>query len=171
MWNEQYDAHVFTFYAFVHIFRSGDQVRLKQIPDTFNTEGLWFYSPVTWIACTAPPALTVVTGKLLHFPFIFIELLCFLSVWSQGRVECWDPRDRNRVGVLDCALNSLTEGTQYVTGNHTIAAHRRQIEQSLVYCVSYIVRHSSNNLGYDRLLNWRAFNVSAHHPSTLQDVV
>lgn len=33
----------------------------------------------------------------------------------QGRVECWDPRVRNRVGTLDCALSSLTEGTEYVT--------------------------------------------------------
>uniref|UniRef100_A0A673CBE5 Nucleolar protein 10 n=1 Tax=Sphaeramia orbicularis TaxID=375764 RepID=A0A673CBE5_9TELE len=30
----------------------------------------------------------------------------------QGRVECWDPRVRTRVGLLDCALSSLTEGTE-----------------------------------------------------------
>uniref|UniRef100_H2T0M2 Nucleolar protein 10 n=1 Tax=Takifugu rubripes TaxID=31033 RepID=H2T0M2_TAKRU len=29
----------------------------------------------------------------------------FATGTSEGRVECWDPRDRNRVGVLDCALN------------------------------------------------------------------
>ncbi|KAK2155613.1 hypothetical protein NP493_2061g00051 [Ridgeia piscesae] len=27
----------------------------------------------------------------------------------QGCVECWDPRTRNRVGLLDCALGSLLE--------------------------------------------------------------
>lgn len=36
----------------------------------------------------------------------------------QGRVECWDPRVRNRVGMLDCALSSLTEGEEYVPSCH-----------------------------------------------------
>uniref|UniRef100_A0A673CHV8 Nucleolar protein 10 n=1 Tax=Sphaeramia orbicularis TaxID=375764 RepID=A0A673CHV8_9TELE len=31
---------------------------------------------------------------------------------TSGRVECWDPRVRTRVGLLDCALSSLTEGTE-----------------------------------------------------------
>ncbi|XP_029349364.1 nucleolar protein 10 isoform X2 [Echeneis naucrates] len=35
----------------------------------------------------------------------------FATGTSEGRVECWDPRVRNRVGLLDCALSSLTEGT------------------------------------------------------------
>ncbi|XP_071965138.1 nucleolar protein 10-like [Antedon mediterranea] len=28
---------------------------------------------------------------------------------AEGRVECWDPRVRGRVGILDCALSSVTE--------------------------------------------------------------
>lgn len=44
-------------------------------------------------------------------------------------MECWDPRDRNRVGVLDCALSSVSEGSQYVTGCPTEAFYR----QSYVY--------------------------------------
>lgn len=74
-------------------------------------------------------------------------------------MECWDPRDRNRVGVLDCALNSLTEGTEYVTGAHTTDGD----VNGFVYCM----RHSSNKLGYDQLLNV----ISLHHPSILLDVV
>ncbi|XP_053701995.1 nucleolar protein 10 isoform X1 [Synchiropus splendidus] len=31
---------------------------------------------------------------------------------SEGKVECWDPRVRTRVGMLDCALSSLTEGSE-----------------------------------------------------------
>uniref|UniRef100_A0AAQ6A094 Nucleolar protein 10 n=1 Tax=Amphiprion ocellaris TaxID=80972 RepID=A0AAQ6A094_AMPOC len=38
-----------------------------------------------------------------------------------GRVECWDPRVRNRVGLLDCALSSLSEGTE-VQGLPSISA-------------------------------------------------
>uniref|UniRef100_A0A8C2XJU2 Nucleolar protein 10 n=1 Tax=Cyclopterus lumpus TaxID=8103 RepID=A0A8C2XJU2_CYCLU len=38
----------------------------------------------------------------------------FATGTSEGRVECWDPRVRNRVGVLDCALSSLSEGAEYV---------------------------------------------------------
>lgn len=29
----------------------------------------------------------------------------------EGRVEAWDPRTRGRVGVLDCALSSVTPDT------------------------------------------------------------
>ncbi|TKS86176.1 Nucleolar protein 10 [Collichthys lucidus] len=36
----------------------------------------------------------------------------FATGSSEGRVECWDPRVRNRVGMLDCALSSLAEGTE-----------------------------------------------------------
>ncbi|XP_056282519.1 nucleolar protein 10 [Pseudoliparis swirei] len=36
----------------------------------------------------------------------------FATGTSEGRVECWDPRVRNRVGVLDCALSSLSEGAE-----------------------------------------------------------
>ncbi|XP_042357229.1 nucleolar protein 10 [Plectropomus leopardus] len=36
----------------------------------------------------------------------------FATGTSEGRVECWDPRVRNRVGMLDCALSSVTEGTE-----------------------------------------------------------
>uniref|UniRef100_A0A665V4P2 Nucleolar protein 10 n=1 Tax=Echeneis naucrates TaxID=173247 RepID=A0A665V4P2_ECHNA len=31
----------------------------------------------------------------------------FATGTSEGRVECWDPRVRNRVGLLDCALSTL----------------------------------------------------------------
>ncbi|XP_061699847.1 nucleolar protein 10 [Syngnathoides biaculeatus] len=33
----------------------------------------------------------------------------FASGTAEGRVECWDPRVRKRVGLLDCALSSLTQ--------------------------------------------------------------
>ncbi|CAL9686184.1 unnamed protein product [Knipowitschia caucasica] len=36
----------------------------------------------------------------------------FATGTSEGRVECWDPRVRTRVGLLDCALSSVTEGTE-----------------------------------------------------------
>uniref|UniRef100_A0AAQ4Q5W2 Nucleolar protein 10 n=1 Tax=Gasterosteus aculeatus aculeatus TaxID=481459 RepID=A0AAQ4Q5W2_GASAC len=36
----------------------------------------------------------------------------FATGTSEGRVECWDPRVRNRVGTLDCALSSLAEGAE-----------------------------------------------------------
>ncbi|XP_034015516.1 nucleolar protein 10 isoform X2 [Thalassophryne amazonica] len=36
----------------------------------------------------------------------------FATGTSEGRVECWDPRVRSRVGTLDCALSSVTEGTE-----------------------------------------------------------
>ncbi|KAM6917510.1 nucleolar protein 10 isoform 2-T2 [Lycodopsis pacificus] len=36
----------------------------------------------------------------------------FATGSSEGRVECWDPRVRNRVGTLDCALSSLAEGAE-----------------------------------------------------------
>uniref|UniRef100_A0A8C4NT76 Nucleolar protein 10 n=1 Tax=Dicentrarchus labrax TaxID=13489 RepID=A0A8C4NT76_DICLA len=45
----------------------------------------------------------------------------FATGTSEGRVECWDPRVRNRVGMLDCALSSLTEGTE-VQGLPSISA-------------------------------------------------
>ncbi|KAB0381346.1 hypothetical protein FD755_009130 [Muntiacus reevesi] len=32
----------------------------------------------------------------------------FATGTIEGRVECWDPRTRGRVGVLDCALSSVT---------------------------------------------------------------
>uniref|UniRef100_A0A674C5E1 Nucleolar protein 10 n=1 Tax=Salmo trutta TaxID=8032 RepID=A0A674C5E1_SALTR len=36
----------------------------------------------------------------------------FASGTAEGKVECWDPRVRSRVGMLDCALSSVTEGTE-----------------------------------------------------------
>ncbi|KAF5879837.1 nucleolar protein 10, partial [Clarias magur] len=36
----------------------------------------------------------------------------FAAGTIEGKVECWDPRVRGRVGVLDCALSSVTEGTE-----------------------------------------------------------
>ncbi|KAJ6654063.1 hypothetical protein lerEdw1_007489 [Lerista edwardsae] len=32
----------------------------------------------------------------------------FATGTIEGKVECWDPRTRNRVGVLDCALSSVS---------------------------------------------------------------
>lgn len=57
------------------------------------------------------------------FSFIYSSVTlsdCLTSLVfdHQGRVECWDPRVRNRVGMLDCALSSLTEGTEYVPSCH-----------------------------------------------------
>ena len=47
------------------------------------------------------------------------DCLTSLPLGYQGKVECWDPRVRNRVGMLDCALSSLTEGTEYVPSCHS----------------------------------------------------
>uniref|UniRef100_A0A671U9X8 Nucleolar protein 10 n=1 Tax=Sparus aurata TaxID=8175 RepID=A0A671U9X8_SPAAU len=46
----------------------------------------------------------------------------FATGTSEGRVECWDPRVRNRVGILDCALSSLPEGAEYVPSLPAISA-------------------------------------------------
>ncbi|XP_046873038.1 nucleolar protein 10 [Hypomesus transpacificus] len=40
---------------------------------------------------------------------------------TEGKVECWDPRVRNRVGLLDCALSSVAEGTE-VEGLPSVSA-------------------------------------------------
>ncbi|XP_053315482.1 nucleolar protein 10 [Spea bombifrons] len=36
----------------------------------------------------------------------------FAAGTAEGKVECWDPRNRSRVGILDCALSSVTEDTE-----------------------------------------------------------
>ncbi|XP_012678932.2 nucleolar protein 10 [Clupea harengus] len=36
----------------------------------------------------------------------------FATGTIEGKVECWDPRARNRVGLLDCALSSVTDSTE-----------------------------------------------------------
>ncbi|XP_063771488.1 nucleolar protein 10 [Pseudophryne corroboree] len=36
----------------------------------------------------------------------------FAAGTVEGKVECWDPRTRSRVGILDCALGSITEETE-----------------------------------------------------------
>ncbi|XP_007933320.1 nucleolar protein 10 [Orycteropus afer afer] len=36
----------------------------------------------------------------------------FATGTVEGRVECWDPRTRNRVGLLDCALSSVTADSE-----------------------------------------------------------
>ncbi|XP_006898274.1 PREDICTED: nucleolar protein 10-like isoform X3 [Elephantulus edwardii] len=36
----------------------------------------------------------------------------FATGTIEGRVECWDPRTRNRVGLLDCALSSVTADSE-----------------------------------------------------------
>uniref|UniRef100_A0A663F024 Nucleolar protein 10 n=1 Tax=Aquila chrysaetos chrysaetos TaxID=223781 RepID=A0A663F024_AQUCH len=40
---------------------------------------------------------------------------------AEGKVECWDPRTRNRVGLLDCALSSVTADTE-IDGLPSISA-------------------------------------------------
>ncbi|KAK2878364.1 hypothetical protein Q8A67_019155 [Cirrhinus molitorella] len=45
----------------------------------------------------------------------------FAAGTLEGKVDCWDPRVRNRVGVLDCALSSITDGTE-VEGLPSISA-------------------------------------------------
>lgn len=45
----------------------------------------------------------------------------FAAGTLEGRVDCWDPRVRSRVGVLDCALSSITDGTE-VEGLPSISA-------------------------------------------------
>ncbi|KAI1895128.1 hypothetical protein AGOR_G00103110 [Albula goreensis] len=45
----------------------------------------------------------------------------FATGTAEGKVECWDPRTRGRVGILDCALSSVTEGTE-VEGLPAISA-------------------------------------------------
>uniref|UniRef100_V9KAD6 Nucleolar protein 10-like protein n=1 Tax=Callorhinchus milii TaxID=7868 RepID=V9KAD6_CALMI len=45
----------------------------------------------------------------------------FATGTAEGKVECWDPRTRNRVGMLDCALNSVTSDTE-VDGLPSISA-------------------------------------------------
>jgi ribosome biogenesis protein ENP2 len=36
----------------------------------------------------------------------------FVCGSKEGKVEAWDPRARNRVGLLDCALHAVTPETQ-----------------------------------------------------------
>ncbi|XP_075720001.1 nucleolar protein 10 isoform X1 [Rhinoderma darwinii] len=36
----------------------------------------------------------------------------FAAGTVEGKVECWDPRIRSRVGILDCAMGSVTENTE-----------------------------------------------------------
>ncbi|KAB0398490.1 hypothetical protein E2I00_006517, partial [Balaenoptera physalus] len=36
----------------------------------------------------------------------------FAAGTIEGRVECWDPRTRGRVGLLDCALSSVTADSE-----------------------------------------------------------
>ncbi|XP_078503929.1 nucleolar protein 10 [Lissotriton helveticus] len=45
----------------------------------------------------------------------------FATGTAEGKVECWDPRTRNRVGLLDCALGSLTADTE-VDGLPSVSA-------------------------------------------------
>ncbi|XP_069742395.1 nucleolar protein 10 [Narcine bancroftii] len=36
----------------------------------------------------------------------------FATGSTEGKVECWDPRTRNRAGILDCALSTVTTETE-----------------------------------------------------------
>lgn len=33
---------------------------------------------------------------------------------KEGKVEAWDPRSRNRAGILDCAMHAVTPDAQLV---------------------------------------------------------
>lgn len=72
------------------------------------------------------------------------DCLTHLVLGEQGRVECWDPRVRNRVGLLDCALSSVTEGTEYVPqlGDCDCAEWKTACKSSLV------MQHWRNNSLY-----------------------
>ncbi|MGH0120671.1 UNVERIFIED_CONTAM: hypothetical protein FKN15_035057 [Acipenser sinensis] len=45
----------------------------------------------------------------------------FATGTAEGKVECWDPRTRGRVGLLDCALSSVTQDTE-VEGLPSVSA-------------------------------------------------
>ncbi|NWX81489.1 NOL10 protein, partial [Nothoprocta pentlandii] len=45
----------------------------------------------------------------------------FAAGTAEGKVECWDPRTRNRVGLLDCALSTVTADTE-IDGLPSISA-------------------------------------------------
>ncbi|XP_041105597.1 nucleolar protein 10-like [Polyodon spathula] len=45
----------------------------------------------------------------------------FATGTLEGKVECWDPRTRGRVGLLDCALSSVAEDTE-VEGLPSVSA-------------------------------------------------
>ncbi|KAM5164367.1 nucleolar protein 10 [Mantella aurantiaca] len=51
-------------------------------------------------------------GSQLNVCDINPEHHLFATGTTEGKVESWDPRTRTRVGVLDCALNSVTEDTE-----------------------------------------------------------
>ena len=62
-----------------------------------------------------------VFNVLINIPFnylnckIYLIIDLFLFVCFQGTVECWDPRVRKRVGILDCAPALLkSEDVEYV---------------------------------------------------------
>lgn len=54
----------------------------------------------------------VISVILLDSVCVCDTMFSVLLVGCQGKVECWDPRVRNRVGMLDCALSSVAEGTE-----------------------------------------------------------
>ncbi|MGH0149719.1 UNVERIFIED_CONTAM: hypothetical protein FKN15_052004 [Acipenser sinensis] len=45
----------------------------------------------------------------------------YTALIERGKVECWDPRTRGRVGLLDCALSSVTQDTE-VEGLPSVSA-------------------------------------------------
>ncbi|CDQ59759.1 unnamed protein product [Oncorhynchus mykiss] len=67
-------------------------------------------------------------GSSTPFTQMLWSTMCVTSTLSkcasgtaEGKVECWDPRVRSRVGMLDCALSSVTEGTK-VEGLPSVSA-------------------------------------------------
>uniref|UniRef100_A0A3B4H134 Nucleolar protein 10 n=1 Tax=Pundamilia nyererei TaxID=303518 RepID=A0A3B4H134_9CICH len=92
----------------------------------------------------------------------------FATGSSEGRVECWDPRVRNRVGKLDCALSSLAEGTE-VQGLPSISALK--FNSSLTMAVGtttgqvllYDLRSSQPLLVKDHLYNLPINSLNFHN--------
>ncbi|XP_077477618.1 nucleolar protein 10 [Stigmatopora argus] len=96
----------------------------------------------------------------------------FASGTSEGKVECWDPRVRKRVGLVDCALGSLTEGMEVETlpsitalkfnGSLTMA-----VGTSTGQVLLYDLRSSQPLLVKDHLYNLPVHSLIFHDPLDL----
>uniref|UniRef100_A0A4W6CGR9 Nucleolar protein 10 n=1 Tax=Lates calcarifer TaxID=8187 RepID=A0A4W6CGR9_LATCA len=96
----------------------------------------------------------------------------FATGTSEGRVECWDPRVRNRVGMLDCALSSLTEGTE-VQGLPSISSLKfngsltMAVGTSTGQVLLYDLRSSQPLLVKDHFYNLPIKSLNFHDPLDL----
>uniref|UniRef100_A0A8C6V0P4 Nucleolar protein 10 n=1 Tax=Neogobius melanostomus TaxID=47308 RepID=A0A8C6V0P4_9GOBI len=96
----------------------------------------------------------------------------FATGTSEGRVECWDPRVRNRVGLLDCALSSVREGTE-VQGLPSISALKFNGSLSMAVGTStgqvlmYDLRSSQPLLVKDHFYNLPIKSLNFHDPLDL----